>query len=638
MDFHRKGRLSALMAVLLSVFLVTPSLTAASTPASPVAQKKPAKGKAVEKKGKDADKGKTSASEDKKEEDKDAKKFDPSLPAIDLSSDLMYKILHAEFAGYYGDKNGSFEEMMAVARETRDPRLAKRAAQIAVTEKDAEKSLAAVRLWAKSSPDSDEVEQYLVNFLVLNNRLDEIKEHFVDRLAHAKDDARRATLFLRLQQALSNFTDKETAFKVQEEVLKPYDNNADAHVSLAVSALQKSDNARAIVEAERALAIKPDSQLAVLTKAQAVGDVNRALDIMAQFLKAYPEAHEVQVANARLLASEKRYEPALVAFEQVVKQAPKDKMALYSLGLLCMEQGKNDQAEKYFSQWLKVNEETPKDADTASTEEEPDAETMQVYLLLSQVTEDAGRYDRSLYWLGQVPPGVAEEILMLRDVRRAQVYAKKNDMAKMRRVMDDLAKRYPDDKEKILLTETQILRSLKRYQQAYTLLKMELPDYQRSTNVLYDFALTAEFVGQYAEMEKVLRQVMVLDPTFHHAWNALGYSLADRGIRLEEAKGYIEKALELAPNDPYIIDSLGWVYYRLGNLDEAEKILRKAQALNDEAEIAVHLGEVLWMKGQREEALVFFSKARAKDPKDESLTKTLKRLKITPAAMKGVKQ
>ncbi len=624
------------MAVLLSVFLAMPSLVVASTQDFPVAQKRPAKGKAVEKRGKATEKDKASGSEEEKEEDKDTKKFDPSLPALELSSDLMYKILHAELAGHYGDKNASYEEMMAVARETRDPRLAKRAAQIAVAEKDAEKSLAAVRLWAKASPDSDEVEQYLVNFLVLNNRLDEIKAHFTDRLAHAKDDARRSALFLRLQQALSNFTDKEAAFKVQEEVLKPYDNNADAHVSLAVSAVQKRDNARALAEAERALAIKPDSQMAVLTKAQAIGDVNRALDIMAQFLKEHPEAHEVQVANARLLASEKRYEPALAAFEQVVKQAPKDRMALHSLGLLCMQQGKNELSEKYFSQWLKVGEETPKDADAAGVEEGPDTETIQVYLLLSQVTEESGRYDRSLYWLDQVPSDAAEEILMMRDVRRAQVYAKKNDMARMRRVMADLAKRYPDDKEKILLTETQILRSLKRYQQAYTLLKMELPDYQRNTNVLYDYALSAEFVGQYAEMERVLRQVMVLDPTFQHAWNALGYSLAERGIRLEEAKGYIEKALELAPNDPYITDSLGWVHYRLGNLDEAEAVLRKAQALSDEAEIAVHLGEVLWVKGQREEALVFFSKARAKDPKDESLAKTLKRLKIKPAAMKGV--
>ena len=619
------------MALLLSAFLVAPMFAVSSASAEPVSQKQSVKGKAQEKKQEQpdaTDKTKEKESSDEEDEDKDEKKFDPNLPAIPLTSDLMYQILHAELAGYYGDKEASYKEMMRVARDTRDPRLAKRAVQMAVKEKDAEKSLEAVRLWAKTSPGSEEVEQYLINFLVLNDRLDEIKTLFSDKLASAKSDEARAALFLRLQNTLTNFADKDKAFRAQEEVVRPYDSNADAHISLALSALQKRDNARAVAEAERALALKPDSQMAVLALAQAVGNVDCALDVMAGFLKEHPDAQEVQIAYARLLAGEKRYESALTAFEQALKYAPQDKMTLHSLGLLTMQQGKLDQSEKYFSDWLKVKEAEGKKA------EAPDEETVQVLFLLSQVTEERHRYDQSLYWLNRIPSDVEDDVLMMREVRRAQVYAKKKDTARMHRIMEDLRRQYPEEVEKILLTETQMLRGIKRYQQAYTLLKSELLNFQQSTNVLYDFALTAEFVGQYAEMEKVLRQVMVLDPDYQHAWNALGYSLADRNIRLEEAQGYIEKALELAPDDPYITDSLGWVRFRQGDLDKAEEALRKAYALNQDNEIAVHLGEVLWVKGNHEEALKLFRGVYQKDASNELLGSTLKRLRIKRSSMK----
>ncbi len=620
-----RSNFSRLMAFLLSAFLAAPLFMVSAVSAAPASQTQPVKDKKPEKASEQENTKdgleKEDASDDK-DDDGDDKKFDPNLPAMPLTQKLMYRILHAEFAGHYGDRETSYNEMMQVARDTRDPRLAKRAAQIAVNDRDASKSLAAVRLWAQISPDSEEVEQYLINFLILNDRLDEIKELFSNKLAAASNDEKRTALFLRLQQTLTNFTNKDKAFKAQEEVVRLYDNNADAHTSLAMSALQKRDNARAVAEAERALALKPDSQMAVLTLAQAVEDVDRALGVMAGFLEKYPDAQEVQVAYARLLAGEKRYGPALEAFERVLKQSPQDKMALYSLGLLTMQQGNPEQSEKYFTDWLKVTEADRKKG------EAPDEDTVQVWLFLSQVAEERHHYDQSLYWLNKIPADAEDDVLMMREVRKAQIYARKKDFAQMRRILADLRKQHPGEEEKILLTETQILRSAKRYRQAYSLLKAELPKFRQSADVLYDFALTAEFIKRYAEMEKVLRQVMVLDPRYQHAWNALGYSLADRNIRLEEALGYIEKALELAPDDPYITDSLGWVYFRQGKLDKAEEVLKKAYALHEDNEIAVHLGEVLWVKGDREEALRLFRDVQQKEASNELLGSTLKRLKV----------
>ncbi len=630
---------SGLMALLLSAFLVVPVFTTSSAVAAPVCQKQQEKEKkqenAQEQKDVSGKDKKGESSTDKKGEDKEGneQKFDPSLPAVPLTSDLMYRILHAELAGYYDDEEASYEEMMQVARETRDPRLVKRAVEFAVKERDAEKALAAVRLWAQTSPDSEKIEQHLINFMVLNDRLDEIKELFSNKLASASTDEKRAPLFFRLQQTLANFTDKDKAFKAQEEVVKSYENNADAHISLAVSALQKQDNTRAVAEAERALALKPDSQIAVLILAQAVRNVDRALEVMVDFLKAHPDAHDVQVAYVRLLTEEKRYESVLATFKQVLKHSPEDKMALYLLGLLTMQQGQLEQSERYFSDWLKVKVAEGKKIDGKKAET-LDKETIQILFLLSQITEERKHYDQSLYWLDRIPSDVEDGVLIMRNVRQAQVYARKKDTVKMHQIMVELRRQHPKEKESLLLAETQILRRIKRYQQAYTLLKEELPNFQQNTNVLYDFALTAEFVGQYAEMEKVLRKVIALDSNYQHAWNALGYSLADRNIRLEEAEEYIEKALELAPEDPYITDSLGWVYFRQGKLDDAENVLRKAYALNGNNEIAVHLGEVLWVKGNRKEALKLFHKIQQKDADNELLNSTLKRLKIKRSSIK----
>jgi Flp pilus assembly protein TadD len=146
---------------------------------------------------------------------------------------------------------------------------------------------------------------------------------------------------------------------------------------------------------------------------------------------------------------------------------------------------------------------------------------------------------------------------------------------------------------------------------------------------LYDFALLAEKMGKVDVMEAQLREVMAQAPDNHHAYNALGYSLAERNVRLQEAYGLIAKALEMAPDDPFIMDSMGWIHYRMGNLNEAEKFLRRAYGVRKDAEIGIHLGEVLWQKGDKSAAQALWRDARAKDPQNEALRETLTRLGLS---------
>ena len=179
-----------------------------------------------------------------------------------------------------------------------------------------------------------------------------------------------------------------------------------------------------------------------------------------------------------------------------------------------------------------------------------------------------------------------------------------------------------------MLTEAQIFREIKKPDEALNVLKKGLVQFPNSTSVLYDYALTAESLGRYTDMEASLNKIIGMDPYHQQAYNALGYSLADRNIRLEEAYGLIEKAMKLSPDDPFITDSLGWVLYRQGKLAEAEKQLRRALELRPENEIAIHLAEVLWVSGQQQEALSLFKQVKSREPKNELLKETLIRLNV----------
>jgi Flp pilus assembly protein TadD len=174
-----------------------------------------------------------------------------------------------------------------------------------------------------------------------------------------------------------------------------------------------------------------------------------------------------------------------------------------------------------------------------------------------------------------------------------------------------------------------MLRDAGRVEDAYALLQAGVERFPANPDLLYDFALIAEKTGRLDVMEKSLREVMQQAPDNHHAYNALGYSLAERNVRLTEALELIDKALKMAPGDPFIMDSMGWVQYRLGNLNAAELQLRQAYALRSDPEIAVHLGEVLWHKGQKADAQKLWREARAKDPKNDTLRNTLARLHLS---------
>jgi len=538
-----------------------------------------------------------------------------ALPNNDLTGDLLYRITKAELEFKQGQWQGPYITMMALAQQTRDPRLARRAVEMALAAKQGAEALAATRLWRGLAPESDEAVQYFLGFAVALDDLSEAEAIFEQRLKAAPPAARGLAMF-QMQQFLLRAKDKRAAYGLEQRVLMPYDGMLETHLILAQGAFALNDVAGARAEAEKALAIKPDSELAILTMAQVAGDINAAMTLLTGFLEKYPDAREVRAAYARVLADDKQYDAARKQFLTLLKDQPDNVATLYALGVMAMQANDLPNAEQYFTRFVTALGDHPND------ERDPS----KVLMILSQIAEQRGDLDTAYNWLERIDGGGDEKLYLAARMKMASLTARRGNVDDARRQLAELKPADPADQAQLFQADAQLLRDAGDHRAAYTVLQNAVKRYPDNPDLLYDFALVAEKVGQLALMETALRQVMIAAPDNQHAYNALGYSLAERNERLPEAYSLIDKALKMAPGDPFIMDSMGWVQFRMGNLKEAEALLRRAYALRSDPEIAVHLGEVLFAQGDTSGAQKMWQEAHSKDPKNDALKSTLARL------------
>jgi tetratricopeptide (TPR) repeat protein len=542
---------------------------------------------------------------------------DENVPNVKMTPQMMTQLMGAELAFKKGDWQGPYLTMMSLAQQTRDPRLAKRAAEMALSAKQADDALAAVKLWREFAPNSDEANQYYLGLVVLSDNLGEAEKLLKQRLADATPGARGLVMF-QMQQLLLRAKDKEAAAAMLERLVAPYPNMMESHVVLSQAALARGDKAAAQGEAQTALKLKPDSEIAVLTLAQVSDNEAQATQVLHDYLDAHPDAREVRVAYARLLVNDKQYEAARAQFLALDKAQPDNPATLYALGILSMQMNDQKGAEGYFSRFVDLAEKTPTE----------DTDPTKAILILSQLAEEKGDNKAALAWLDRLETD-DPKMAFGAELRRAQLTAKDGDVASARKLLSTLKTTDPAEQAQILLVEAQILRDAGKPKEGFKLLEQGAKRFPDNTDFLYDYALMAEKLGRTDVMEKTLRQVIAKQPQNQQAYNALGYSLADRNVRLKEAYALVDKALKMAPEDPFIMDSMGWVQYRMGHLDAAETQLRKAYGLRSDPEIAVHLGEVLWKKGDKDGARKLFLEAQAKDPKNDALKSTLARLRTS---------
>ena len=537
-----------------------------------------------------------------------------ALPNTELTGDLLFRITKAELEFKQGNWQGPYITMMALAQQTRDPRLARRAAEMAMTAKQGGEAMSAIRLWRSLAPDSDDAMQYFLGFAVAGDDLSEAEALFEQRLANAPPAARPLAMF-QMQQYLLRAKDKAAAYTLQQRVLGPYDSVMESHLILAQGAFALNDPVTARAEAAKALAIKPDSELAILTSAQVSGDIDSAVKVLTGFLQQYPKANEVRAAYARLLVDNKQLDEARKQFLILLKEQPDNIATLFALGVIGTQTNNLDEAEKYFSRFIAELEAHPND------ERDPSKALM----ILSQIAEQRGDLDAAYNWLDKVDNS-DEKIYIAARMKMAALTARKGNVDEARKQLADLKPSDPNDQAQVFQTDAQLLRDAGDHRAAFVVLENAIKRYPGNPDLLYDYALVAEKLGQVELMEQSLRQVMIAAPDNQHAYNALGYSLAERNERLPEAYTLIDKAMKMAPGDPFIMDSMGWVQYRMGNLSEAESYLRRAYALRSDPEIAVHLGEVLFAKGDVDGAQKIWKEARAKDPQNDALKSTLARL------------
>lgn len=542
---------------------------------------------------------------------------DENLPKVALTPDLLYQLMKAEIEFGKGNWQAPYSAMMAVAAQTRDPRLAQRASEMALSAKQGEPTLAAIRLWRQLAPDSDEAAQYYLGFVILSDNLAEAEPILAKRL-HDASSAERGIAMYQAQQLLARAKDMAGAAAMLERLLAPYGNMMEAHVVLAQAAFARGAADQAIKEARAALALKPDAEIAALTLARVTDDDTRAAAVLAQFLAAHPEAREVRAAHARVLVNRKQYEPARKEFLALLKDQPDNLGTLYALGIMSLQLNDQPGAEGYFKRFMSVYEANP----------DPERDASKVLVILSQLAEERGDLKQAMALLDKVEDGEGSAWFNAQ-VKRAQLIGKQGDLAGARKLLAALNTGGPGEQAQLVLAEGQLLREAGQLEDAYQLMHAGVAKFPANPDLLYDFALLAEKTGRHDVMEKSLREVMLQAPDNHNAYNALGYSFAERNVRLQEALVLIDKALKLAPGDPFIMDSMGWVQYRLGNLNAAESQLRQAYALRSDPEIAVHLGEVLWHKGQKADAQKLWREARAKDPKNDTLRNTLARLHLS---------
>jgi len=540
------------------------------------------------------------------------------LPKVELTATMLQQLLKAEFAFRNGDWQGPYLTMLSLAQQTQDPRLARRAAEMAVAAKQADDTLAAVRLWYRLDPQSEEATQYYIGMVVTSDNIAELEPVFAARLRDAPAN-RRGVLMFQIQQLLGRAKDKEASIAMLERLIGPYSGTMEAHIVRAQVALVRGDKDKARVEAQAALALRPNSEISVLMLAQVTEGDEAVMRLLDGFLQKYPEAREVRAAQARVLVNRKEYPRARQEFERLLKDQPDNAAHLYALGILATQMNDGPGAEGYFTRFVDVLGRNPED------ERDPS----RALLILSQLAEERGDVAGALQWLDKVPEGTDPQTLFNTQLRRAQLVAKQGDLDGARRLLTGLKPSEPARQAQIAAAEAQLLRDANQLQEAYVLMEAATKRFPKNPDLLYDFALLAEKLGRVDVMEAQLREVMTQAPENHHAYNALGYSLAERNERLQEAYGLVAKALEMAPDDPFIMDSMGWVHYRMGNLAEAERFLRRAYALRRDPEIAVHLGEVLWQKGEKTAAQQLWREARAKDPDNDTLRTTLVRLGLS---------
>jgi tetratricopeptide (TPR) repeat protein len=510
----------------------------------------------------------------------------------------MFEYLLAEVAMQRGDSAVAMGAYMDLARQLREAPIARRAVEAAIRARAFEPALEAAALLVELEPEGTLGREIISSLLANNGNLDQAIDT-LDRLI-AKQ-AEKGFLLAQVNHFLARYPDKAAVLEGVRKLASRYASLPESHYALAVAALLAGREALALEESKAALAARPGWELAVILQAQVVrkSDPAAVEALYREFLAGNPGSKEVRMQYARELATAKQYTAAREQFREVARLSPEDAHVAYAIGLLALQVEDYVDAEAAFKRALALKY---KDENA-------------VYLSLGQVYESRKEVDEAIKWYAKVEAG--EE--MRAKLKIATLVARQQGLAAGRQYLAGLETRTSEDRIALLQVDAQLLREAREFRQGYAVLDAALEEFPDSYELLYDRAMAAERLDRLDVVESDLKRVIAMKPDYAHAYNALGYTLAEKTDRLAEAMALIQQAVKLSPDDPFILDSLGWVYYRLGRLDDSVRILQSAYTARSDPEIAAHLGEVLWARGSKDEARRVWSAALIDYPGHESL-------------------
>ena len=537
-----------------------------------------------------------------------------SLPDVPLSSQIVFQVLAAEVALQRDQPAPAYQTYLALARDTHDPRMAQRATEIALAAQSPSDALAAAQLWQQYAPNSERAAQLDASLLVLSGKPDEAGPILARELAKVPAD-NRGSAILALQLLLSRGPNRIGGLHVLQDLLKNDMNRPEAQLAIARQQLVSDDAPGARKSLEQALTLKPDYLPAALLLSQ-MGPEERKEGIasLEKYVQQNPKSHDARLALAQMYLASDRLDDAQKQFEIMHKANANDLTPLMALALIKIQQKNFNDAQTYLTQYAQQAEKTP------------GADAGQAYIYLAQLSLEQKNEAAASDWLNKISP--SSQQYMAAQITRAQLLAKQGKTDDARKLLANLQVSDPRDLALVARTDAAILFDAKRYPEAESRLQQATATFPDDPDLTYDYAMAAEKTGHYEVMEAQLRKLIQTQPDNPQAYNALGYSLADRNQRLPEADKLVEKASSLAPNDAFIMDSVGWVKFRMGDTSDAIKLLRKAYELQPNAEIGAHLGEVLWKSGQQDQARAAFRDARKLEPDNDTLVKTLQRLQV----------
>ncbi|MEP6740343.1 MAG: tetratricopeptide repeat protein [Caldimonas sp.] len=560
-----------------------------------------------------------------------------------LDGPLFYQLLLGEIELRDGQAGTAYQLMLDAARRAKDEQLFRRATDIALQSRAGDQALAATTAWRQTLPESQEALRYQVQLFVALNRVAEAEEPLSALLRLAPRPALPAMIDA-VPRFLARSSDRNATATVVEHALKPYADASETKVAALVATgrawLAAGDSVKALALARAANAADPGAESPALLALDMLPATPTAESIVTTQLAAKPASPAVRLLYVRTLAASQRLPDAAEQLATLTRTEPNLAPPWLTLGALELELKHPKEATTALQNYVRLveggaavsfaaaanpsvapaggddDDDTPSTASNALT---------QAWLLLAQAAEQQQDYAAAERWLARIDnPQRALEV----QARRASLLARQGKVAEARELIRRVPEQGAGDARAKVLAESELLRDRKLWGEAIKVLAQANKTFPDDTDLLYEQAMIDEKLDRLDDMERLLRRVIELKPDHHQAYNALGYSLAERKLRLPEARLLIQKALELSPGEPFITDSLGWVEYRLGNRDEAIRLLRGAYQARPDPEIAAHLGEVLWSAGQPEEARRVWREGRSRDSQNDVLRETLARLRV----------